>query len=305
MEGLADFEEDEWPNACAVSSKAQHYKKGNVSFFVRVTACPTRYKDRDAIILATTDITEMLEREAQLLQASKMTTLGKMSAGIAHELNQPLNAINMGSEYLTMMVEEGKKISRENLVEVARQISEQVDRASEIMNRLREFGRKPDFARKKVDLNRAIRIVHGIAAQQLKLENIIVNLELEENIPFILAHNTRLEQVTFNLVTNARDAIRQKTKAGLETGGSTITIHTFAENDQVAVTVADNGIGIPENVRHKVFEPFFTTKEVGKGMGLGLSITYGIVKDYNGQIEIQSREGIGTTIKLTFPCADA
>jgi PAS domain S-box-containing protein len=307
MEGLADFSEDEWPDACAVSSKAEHYKKGDVSFFVRVTACPTRYKDRDAIILAATDITEMLEREAQLLQASKMTSLGKMSAGIAHELNQPLNAINMGSEYLTMMVEEGKKISRENLVEVARQISEQVDRASEIMNRLREFGRKPDFARKKVDLNRAIRIVHGIVAQQLKLQNIIVNLELEENIPFILAHSTRLEQVTFNLVTNAQDAILQKTKDGLEseTRESTITIRTFAENNQVAVTVSDNGIGIPENVQHKVFEPFFTTKEVGKGMGLGLSITYGIVKDYNGQIEIQSREGLGTTIKLTFPCADA
>jgi histidine kinase len=116
-----------------------------------------------------------------------------------------------------------------------------------------------------------------------------------------------LEQVTFNLVTNAQDAILQKTKDGLEseTRESTITIRTFAENNQVAVTVSDNGIGIPENVQHKVFEPFFTTKEVGKGMGLGLSITYGIVKDYNGQIEIQSREGLGTTIKLTFPCADA
>jgi histidine kinase len=173
------------------------------------------------------------------------------------------------------------------------------------MNRLREFGRKPDFAQTKVDLNRAIRIVHGIVAQQLKLQNIAVNLELEENIPFIMAHNTRLEQVTFNLVTNAQDAIRQKVNAGLEAGGSTITIRTFTENGQVVVTVADNGIGIPESVLHKVFEPFFTTKEVGKGMGLGLSITYGIVKDYNGQIEIQSREGIGTTIKLTFPYADA
>ena len=96
--------------------------------------------------------------------------------------------------------------------------------------------RKPDFARKKVDLNRAIRIVHGIVAQQLKLQNIIVNLELEENIPFILAHSTRLEQVTFNLVTNAQDAILQKTKDGLEseTRESTITIRTFAENDHVA-----------------------------------------------------------------------
>jgi len=108
-ESISAFDKMDWPRACVVSTRVRHYQKGNTPFYVRVTACPTRYKDRNAIILATTDITEMLEKEAQLLQASKITTLGEMSAGIAHELNQPLNAINMGSEYLKMMVENRKR----------------------------------------------------------------------------------------------------------------------------------------------------------------------------------------------------
>ena len=207
---IFEFDHEDWPKACVVSSKVQHYKKGHIAFYVRVTACPIRYKNRDAIILATTDITEMIEKDAQLLQASKMTTLGEMSAGIAHELNQPLNAIKMGSEYLKMMAENRKKIADSNLVEVANQISAQVDRASEIINRLREFGRKPEFAKKKVDLNKAVRVIHGIVHQQLSLQNINVKIELAENLPPILAHNTRIEQVIFNLITNARDALNQK-----------------------------------------------------------------------------------------------
>jgi histidine kinase len=112
-----------------------------------------------------------------------------------------------------------------------------------------------------------------------------------------------MEQVIFNLVTNARDAVIQRKEAGLRPAKPIITIRSFLENDRVALTVSDNGIGIPKDVLDKVFEPFFTTKEVGGGMGLGLSISYGIVKDYNGEIDIQSQEGKGTTVKLTFLCA--
>ena len=298
---LAEIDQNDWPEACVVGSKVKHFKKGNIPFYVRATACPIRYKERYAVILATTDLTEMLEKEAQLLQASKMTTLGEMSAGIAHELNQPLNAINMGSEYLTMMVENRKKIAEDDLVEIATQISGQVNRAVEIIDRLREFGRKPDFAKTKVDLNRAVRVIYGIVNQQLALQNIKLKLDLSEDLLPILAHNTSIEQVIFNLVTNARDAINQKRKTGLTAEDHAITIRSFTEDDWSAVVVADTGTGIPADVRHKVFEPFFTTKEVGRGMGLGLSITYGIVKDYNGQIEIQSKEGVGSAIRLTFP----
>jgi PAS domain S-box-containing protein len=303
LEGMANFDNYDWPTACVIGSKVQHYQKNKKPFYVRVTACPIRYKDREAIILATTDITEMLEKEAQLLQADKMTMLGEMSAGVAHELNQPLNAIKMGNEYLKMMVEQGNSIPEKDLLEVASQASEQVDRASEIINRLREFGHKPNFAKVEVDVNKPIQLVAGMVKQQLGLENIHLDVYLEENLPHIWGDNNSMEQVILNLVTNSRDAIHEKKETHLDNGDDVITIRSFRDNDRVAVSVSDTGAGIPEADKNRIFEPFFTTKEVGKGMGLGLSITYGIVKDYGGEIELYSDEGTGTTFKLTFPFA--
>jgi len=144
-------------------------------------------------------------------------------------------------------------------------------------------------------------MVYGIVNQQLVLQNIRLILDLTENLPSILAHNTRIEQVIFNLVTNARDAINQKRETGFAAEDHAITIRSFTENEWTSMVITDTGTGIPADIRNKVFEPFFTTKEIGRGMGLGLSITYGIVRDYKGQIEIQSEEGVGSSIRLTFP----
>ena len=129
-----------------------------------------------------------------------------------------------------------------------------------------------------------------------------MHVKLDKNLPLVLANNNRLQQVIFNLVTNARDAIYQKKEAGSQADENAITIRTFMENDRVAITVSDTGIGMSNDIKDKIFEPFYTTKEVGKGMGLGLYITYGIVKNYSGEIKIQSEEGRGSTFKLTFPC---
>jgi histidine kinase len=299
----AQFEGDNWEKSRVINPKIQHYKKGSKPFYVNIHASPARYQDRDAIIVGTTDITEMIEKDSQLIQASKMTTLGEMSAGIAHELNQPLNAIKMGSEFLKMMMETGREIPKESLVQVVEEVSEQVDRASEIITHLRDFGRKADFSREKVHISKPIRGVLEILGRQLSLQNIEVKTDIDETVPPVLAHNNRLEQVIFNLVTNARDAINQKQEAGIGTDKAVITIRSFSENGRVVVTVSDTGIGIPESVKERIFEAFFTTKEMGEGMGLGLSITYGIVKDYDGNIEIESEEGKGTTFILSFPCA--
>jgi len=301
MIGVAKSEEN--LSACVISLKAQHFKKNNQPFYVRVTACPTRYHQRQAVIVAVTDITELLEKDAQLAQASKMTTLGQMSAGIAHELNQPLNVIKMGSEYLEMIMEKNHRNLEPELVEVARKVSSQVDRASEIIKLLREFGRKPDFKKEHVDINAVIKAVLGIIGQQLKLHDIEVNLELDEAIPQILAQTNRLEQVFFNLMANASDAIHQNRETTDKTFPAQIDISTFRQHDHVVVTVSDTGVGIPEEIKEKIFEPFFTTKEVGKGMGLGLSILYGIVKEYGGEIDIKSVTGEGTSFRLTFPVA--
>lgn len=306
---LGEFEFDESAHAGQenwqiVNPKVRHFKKGNEPFYVNIHASPAHYLDHDALIVGTTDITEMIEKDTQLIQASKMTTLGEMSAGIAHELNQPLNAIKMGSEFLAMIVESGNPIPDEDLNEVITEISGQVDRAADIINRLRDFGRKADFTKEKIFLNTPIRGVLDIVRKQLELQNIDVQLDLDEHIPPIYAHNNRLEQVIFNLVTNARDAINHKQEKGTESGSREIRIQSFSQDNRVCVTVSDTGIGISDSVRERIFEAFFTTKQMGEGMGLGLSITSGIVGDYGGEIEIESQEGEGTTIKLSFPRAD-
>ncbi len=299
--GLSFFSTDSDEDSYLMYSRVRHYKKGRVPFYVSVHFCLTRYKETEAIIVSVTDITEMIEKDAQLIQASKMTTLGEMSAGMAHELNQPLNAIKMGNEYLKMMIEKGKTVSQKDLYQVVNEVSDQVDRAAKIIDRLREFGRKADFTREKVDINKSIRDVLAIIGRQLSLQNIEVKLDLDQTVPPILAHKNRLEQIIFNMVTNARDAIGQKKESVDKTSERVITIRSYQHDGRVAVTVSDTGIGIPRLVKERIFEPFFTTKEVGKGMGLGLSITYGIVRDYGGEIGVESEEGKGSTFRITFP----
>ena len=286
---------------CLYHPKVLHYKKGSKPFYVNVHACPISYKGRHAIIIAVTDITEMIEKDAQLIQAGKMKSLGEMSAGIAHELNQPLNAIKMGSEFLALMEEQGGQATAEQFHEVVLEISAQVDRAAEIINTLRAFGRKAEMLKERIDVNKPIMSVLTIVRRQFELDNIRFNLELAPDLPPILVQDNRLQQVFFNLLTNARDAINEASKASDMDAHRSIGIRTSAENGGVAVEFSDTGVGIPDDVRDKIFEPFFTTKETGQGMGLGLAITYGIVQDYGGQIRIASEPGRGTTFHLFFP----
>jgi histidine kinase len=283
--------------------KALHYKHGRTPFYVNLHASTITYKGRPAIVLASTDITEMIEKDAQLIQASKMKSLGEMSAGIAHELNQPLNAIKMGSDYLGLMVEKGRAIPPETLQQVVGEMSTQVDRAAEIINTLRSFGRKAELVAERVDINRPIQAVFTLVGRQFELDNIRLELDLGRDLRPILAHDNRLQQVFFNLVTNARDAIAEKRQRLPEQPTGRILIRTYPEGDRVAAEVSDDGIGVGDAVRDKIFEPFFSTKENSTDMGLGLAITYGIVKGYSGDLRLTSREGCGTTFTLSFAAA--
>jgi PAS domain S-box-containing protein len=248
-------------------------------------------------IIRTVDITERLEQESQLIQAGKMATLGEMATGIAHELNQPLNVIKVGSDFFSKMIQRGNKIPEEHLLKVSGNVSEQVDRATDIINHLRDFGRKTDFKQYPVDINESIRDVFTLLGEQLRVRDIEVNLDLDGNLPKIMANKNPMEQIFLNLVTNARDAMESKGKRN----NKKLTISTFQEKRKVVVRVSDTGTGIPKNIHEKIFEPFFTTKEVGKGTGLGLSITYNLVKDFQGEIELESTSKRGTTFRVTFP----
>jgi histidine kinase len=172
----------------------------------------------------------------------------------------------------------------------------QVDRASRIINHLREFGRKTDILLAPTLVNEAILGMLTVIGKQLELRQIKVLLDLDPDLPPILADKNRLEQIFINLAMNARDALDETAQPG-----KTISIQTRFAGGVVQIRFFDNGCGIPPEIQEKIFEPFFSTKGVGKGTGLGLSISYGIVRDYQGEIRVDSHPGEGTTFTIFFP----
>ncbi len=291
--------------SCIFLPKVRHHRKDGSPLYVNIHSCPRLHIGKDVIIANIADITHRIQVEAQLIQAGKMATLGEMSAGMAHELNQPLNAIRVGCEYFLKMLTRKRPIPEDTLARVSRELVHQVERASSIINHLREFGRKSESDEMGLlNIEEPIRGVFTVLGQQLKLRDIQVELEISPDLPPVHGVCNRLEQVFLNLVMNARDAIEEKRE---QSGGmaleSRLTVRAYREGNDVVATFSDTGTGIPESIRERIFEPFFTTKEVGKGTGLGLSISYGIVKDVGGEMEVKSQEGMGTTFALRFPVA--
>jgi PAS domain S-box-containing protein len=283
-------------------TKKQHYRKGGRPFFVNINMSLAKYGESDVIIASTTDITEAVEKETQLIQAGKMTTLGVMAAGMAHEINQPLNVIQVCADFFLKMLNRGQQIDDGDLRTMANDIVANVERASGVIKHVRDFARQSEPVRSKVNINEPINDVFKVLGNQLKVHEIKVELDLDSDVPDILAEHNRLEQVFINLVSNAIDAMDEKSEeAGSKEIRKQLTIKSFSENDHVAVKVSDTGIGMSEDVKNKIVEPFFTTKKVGKGTGLGVSISYGIIQDYDGSIEIESEIGKGTTFTLKFP----
>lgn len=283
-------------------SKKRHYKKGGTLFFVNINVSFAKYSEQDVLIATTTDITESVEKETQLIQAGKMTTLGVMAAGMAHEINQPLNVIQIYADSFLKMVRKGIDVSEDDLKSIANDIIANVERATGVIRHVREFARQSEVVKNRLNINDPIRDVFKILGHQLKVHQINVQLELAEEIPFIMAEHNRLEQVFINLVSNAIDAMDEKCNLPeYKNSEKKLGIESYAENGQVIVKVSDTGMGMSKEVTNKIFEPFFTTKRVGKGTGLGVSISYGIVKDYDGTIKIESEVSKGTTFILKFP----
>lgn len=283
-------------------TKKRNYRKGGHAFYVNINISPARYGDSDVLIVATTDITESVEKETQLIQASKMTTIGQMASGMAHEINQPLNVIQVCSDLLSKIVQRGLSFSRDEIETLAEDIRRNVQRASRVIQHVRDFARQSEVVRQKVNINKPIQDVFKVLGHQLAVHEVDLTLNLCDELPWVLADHNRLEQVFINLVTNAMDAMDEKQDhPQWWDGEKRLAIRTFVEADHVAVTVTDTGVGMTEEVKAKLFDPFFTTKKVGKGTGLGVSISYGIIKDYEGTIDIVSAPGKGTTFELRFP----
>ena len=299
-QGLKNLAEDQ----SLLFTKKRHYRKGGKPFYVNINMSFAKYGERNVIMVSTTDITEVVEKETQLIQAGKMTTLGVMAAGMAHEINQPLNVIQVCADFFLKMLNRGQPIEDTDLRSMANDIVTNVERAAGVIKHVRDFARQSELVRSKVKINDPVRDVFKVLGHQLKMHDIDVALDLDPAIPDIMAEHNRLEQVFINLVSNAIDAMDEKSsQPGLQNTTKRLSIKSFAESDQVVVQVSDTGTGMSEEIKNKIFEPFFTTKKVGKGTGLGVSISYGIVKDYNGSIGIESVSGQGTTFTLKFPAA--
>ena len=278
-------------------------RRNGQNFIANLRASHWDYNGKPAVILSAVDITTWMETENQLIQAGKMATLGEMSAGVAHELNQPLTVIGAGAGFLSKQVRRSRELDAKLVLEVAEEIRGQVDRATKIINHLREFGRKGDVERTLVDLAKPIRGVFHLMGRQLEVHDIGVKLDLADDLPRVWSDPNRLEQVFINLVINARDAIESRLVDDPNGEPGLIEIKVRAEDDSVTAVVTDNGTGMTQENMNRIFEPFYTTKPVGKGAGLGLSISYGIIRDYDGAIDVDSAPGRGTSFTITLPAA--
>jgi histidine kinase len=273
--------------------------------FVNIRISPSEYPGERALLVTTSDITKWLETEQQLIQAGKMGTLGEMASAMAHEINQPLSVIKTACGFFIMKMNAKESIEEETLFEVIEKMDRNVDRATKIIDNMREFARKSGMDIEKVQINKVIEKAFEFFAQQMKLREIEMVWELEKDIPKIMADPGQLEQVFINLFLNARDAIEQRWGSQKpREGEKKICVKTTLNREIILCQVCDTGIGVSEAQKDRIFEPFFTTKEIGKGMGLGLSISYGIVKEFGGNIRVESNKPEGACFILEFPVAE-
>jgi len=281
--------------------RVRHRRKSGPSFYAAVRVSTAEYPGSQVYLASVTDITSRLETEQQLIQASKMATLGEMSTSVAHELNQPMTVIQTISDLLMRKVQKGQCPDQAVLAEMAEGISRHIARATGIISHMREFGRKTERAIGPVDAGAVVHRTFELFSQQLKVRNIEVAFDIPDGLPKVAAQANPLEQVFMNLLLNARDAVEEHWGSKSRPGDKHIAIAARLDGDFVAVAVADNGAGIAPEILPRIFEPFFTTKEVGKGTGLGLSISYGIVTDYGGEIVAESGPGQGARFIVRLP----
>lgn len=238
---------------------------------------------------------ELLERERSLksaqlalVQSEKMAAVGTLSAGLAHEVKNPLSAV-LGYAQLAK-----RKLSQPDVIKKHLDIIEnETRRCNEIIGNLMQFSRQEKGEFTDVTINEVVEKSVGIVDHQLGLKNVHVNMKLAPDIPEIIGNSNQLQQVLMNLAINAQQA--------MEPDGGTVDIATYFDDDNVYISVSDTGPGISEEVVEKIFEPFFTTKAAGEGTGLGLSVTYGIIRDHKGDIRVERADSGGARFVIALP----
>ncbi len=235
------------------------------------------------------DITARRQMERQLQMADKLASLGQVSTGIAHEINNPLGIIMGYTQLLLRGADQGTQIQDD-----LKTIEKHARSCKKIVEDLLKFARSTRTNKASLDLNQCLSEVISLLAHQLELDNITLETNLHDGPLTVIGDEEKLKQVFMNLLVNAKQAI---------SGSGNISVQSFKETQEgaVRVLISDTGCGIPPQVIDKIFDPFFTTKPVGEGTGLGLSVSYGIIQDHNGRIEVESRIGKGSTFTIILP----
>ena len=246
------------------------------------------------VVLVLADITERSRMQRQLAQSERMSSLGQMISGVAHELNNPLASI-LGYAQLVAAKTDDPGIARRLGV-----LHREAERCRRIVENLLSFARRRDPERRPLSLNEVVRSVLGLMGYQLRVNGIEVRTELDPDLPAVRGDVHQLQQVLVNLLTNAQHAI-----LAVAEGGQVRVRTSMAANGDALLVVSDSGPGVPMEIRERVFDPFFTTKEEGKGTGLGLSLVYGIVAAHGGTIALESPDSGGASFRLALPvCRD-
>ena len=240
------------------------------------------------------DLKERLEMERrlkttqeQLLQSEKLAAMGRLTSQIAHELNNPLYGIMNTLELMKTEISPGN--NRRKILEMA--LSETV-RLTELLHKMLTFSKPDQKEKQPVDINTILDEILLLHEKQFSENNIIIEIELADGMPSVLASKNQLRQVFLNMFHNAGDAMPD---------GGTLTVKTAVEDSEIAIEISDNGIGINEKDIKNIFDAFFTTKSSVKGVGLGLSVCYGFIAEHGGDIQVTSEQGVGTCFKITLP----
>jgi two-component system NtrC family sensor kinase len=266
--------------------RLQHQGK-SLTLNVSITPLVSKSNERIGRLLLFDDVTQRERMEEQMSQTEKLTSLGLLAAGVAHEVNTPLAVISNYIQMLAKQMPEGDP--RQSIID---KIVKQTFRASEIVNNLLNFSRTGAAEATDIDVNRVVEETLSLVAHPLKTSHIQVVKQLGEPLPAVRGSANKLQQVFLNLFLNARDAMP---------GGGMLEVRTAAHNGSVEIEVADTGAGIAREHIHRIFDPFFTTKANGRGTGLGLSVSYGIIKEHSGKIDVRSTPGKGTSFHVEFP----
>ncbi|MXZ09342.1 MAG: PAS domain S-box protein [Gemmatimonadetes bacterium] len=286
------------PKIIGIGRQVTGLRKDGTEFPMDLAVSEVPLKDKRLFAGIIRDMTERILLEEQLVQSTKLAAVGRLISGIAHEVNNPVSIIKL---HITSVMQniESQKLP-EDLIETLKVIQRQNNKVGQIISGLQAFSRQGSFSPEWIDVNQTVHTALRLVENTLQNQDIVYQVELEDSLPKVFLDPIRIEQVLLNLFNNAIEAMP---------GGGILTISTTLETDQtdedwVVVRIRDTGTGIEEEHLSHLFDPFFTTKEVGEGTGLGLSVSYGLIQEHGGRIEVSSQPGKGSEFQIYLPVTE-